>query len=134
MHIKYIVYCKENQSIPCVDIWTTRGDLTHPIYAQNHHIRPQNISSEGYLNFNPSTQSWILEHYQIDDGVPPRTFKEFFAQKKLEKRDKLLVRKKIHQTPFLKNPRLRLASYLTMLKLKKEKWKIFKKLLCFQHD
>ena len=48
----------------------------------------------------------------MDDGVPARNLKEWFQKKRTEKRDRLLVRKKIHQTAFLNDS-----------KLKEETWK-----------
>ena len=96
MHVKYIVYYVQNQKLPCVDIWKTKGDMIHPIYAENHGIRPQNISSLGDLFFHKFRKKWILDHWQMDGAM---SFK-------LKRRDKALVQKKIHETHFLKDENL----------------------------
>lgn len=107
MQVKYIVYHQENHPIPKVDIWKTRGDVLHFVYAREHDITPQQISSQGYLYFNPFLKRWSLEHYQMDDGIPARTLCEYIKKRQLEKKDRLLVRRKIYQTDFLKDPQLR---------------------------
>ena len=53
MQVKYSVYYKDNNPTPFVDIWKTTGELIHPVYEQEHHILPQNISSRGYIYFDP---------------------------------------------------------------------------------
>ena len=117
MQVKYIVYNKEGQQEPIIDIWQTTGEIIHPVYATMHQIRPQDISSQGYLYFNPLTKRWALEHYQMDDGIPARNLKEWLQKRRLEKRDRLLIRRKIYQTSFLNDPRL-----------KKETWEDKKKM------
>ena len=131
MQVKYIVYYQKNAPVPEVDIWKTMGEITHPVYARKYGIEPKNISSEGYLNFNPFLKKWILEHYQIDDGIPAKTFKELIHKKRLEKRDRLLVRKKIHQTPFLEDKQLQKETWEENKKLKLA---FLKLLLNFQHN
>ena len=134
MHVKYIVYYPNMKSNPTVDIWVTKGELTHPVYVRQHHIAPQSISSEGYLNFNPHKKRWDLEHYQMDDGVPPTTPSELWQQHKLKKRDILLVKKKIAQTSFLQNSLIQEKSFQTSKKVKRQKWIDLKKLFLFQND
>lgn len=134
MHVKYIVYYKEGQDIPVVDIWTTHGQLTHPLYVQRHNIKHKDISSEGYLNFNPKNNQWNLEHYQMDGGIPATSVRELWYQYQLEKRDKILVKRQIHQTPFLKNTLLREKVFKTTQEIKRSRWSIVKKLFSFQHD
>ena len=107
MQVKYIVHYQENNPVPQVDIWKTDGEIVHFAYAKRHHITRQSISSQGYLYFNPILKRWSLEHYQMDDGVPAQNLKEWFEKKRIEKRDRLLVRKKIYQTDFLNDPQLR---------------------------
>lgn len=94
MHVKYIVYYRENNPLPSVDIWKTEGDMIHSTYATLHGIIPQNISSCGDLFFNSSKKRWDLEHWQLDFGS------------KLKRRDKALVQKAIYQTAFLKDEKL----------------------------
>ena len=118
MQVKYIVHYQENNPIPQVDIWKTEGEMVHFAYAKAHHIMPQSISSQGYLYFNPFLKRWSLEHYQMDDGIPARTLWEYIKKSRLEKKDRLLVRRKIYQTDFLKDPNL-----------KKESWEDKKKIL-----
>ena len=98
MQVKYIVYYKNNNPTPFVDIWKTTGEELHPTYAANHDIKVQNISSCGNLFFNFSKKRWDLEHWQMD-------FSPF--NRKRRKRDKALVQKKIHETKFLADEKLR---------------------------
>ena len=107
MQVKYSVYYKDNNPTPFVDIWKTKGDLIHSVYELEHHILPQNVSSRGYIYFNPFFKRWSLEHYQMDDGIPARTVWELIKQKRMEKRDRLLIRKKIYQTDFLNDSQLK---------------------------
>ena len=107
MQVKYIVYYQENHPLPRVDIWKTNGDLIHSVYAKNHNIVPQNISSQGYLYFNPFLKRWSLEHYQMDDSVPAKTLWEYIKKSRIKKKDRLLVRRKIYQTDFLNDPQLK---------------------------
>ena len=131
MQVKYTVYYKDNNHIPRVAIWKTTGDLIHSVYERKHHILPQNVSSRGYIYFNPLLNRWSLEHYQMDEGTPARTLGELIQQKRIEKRDRLLVKRKIHQTDFLND------SYL-----KKETWRdkksmtvfLLRNLLTLQYD
>ena len=96
MHVKYIVYYKDNNPLPFVDIWKTEGDMIHPSYAALHDIKTPNISSFGDLFFNFSKNRWDLTHWQING-----------FDLKSKKRDKTLVQKKIHQTEFLEDEKLR---------------------------
>ena len=56
------------------------------------------------MYFHPLLKKWQLEHYQMDDGLPARNLMEFIQKRKIEKRDRLLVKKKDYQTSFLKDP------------------------------
>ena len=107
MQLKYIVYYTNTTKLPQVDIWKTTGELIHPEYTQKHNIKPQDISSQGYVYFNPLFKKWFLEHYQMDDGVPAKTLGELIQKKRIEKRDRLLVRKKLYQTDFFNDVQLR---------------------------
>ncbi|MGN0919443.1 MAG: hypothetical protein ACI4OR_01605 [Alphaproteobacteria bacterium] len=117
MQVKYIVYYKKNNPVPQVDIWKTTGERLHSVYVHEMGISPKDISSEGYLYFNPFLKKWALEHYQMDDGIPAKTLKEWAKKRRVEKRDRLLVRRQIYQTDFLKDP-----------SLKEETWKDKKKM------
>ncbi len=117
MQVKYSVYYKDNNPTPFVDIWKTKGDLIHSVYEREHHILPQKVSSRGYIYFNPLLNRWALEHYQMDDGIPARTLWEYIKKSRLEKKDRLLVRRKIYQTDFLNDAQL-----------KKDTWKDKKKM------
>lgn len=118
MHVKYIVYYLEDQSIPIVDIWATEGEMTHVLYAKTHNIKSQNISSEGYLNFDPKERQWKLEHYQMENEQKP-SFTELVQRRHQEIRDRLLVSKKIRQTPFLNNPTVQGNSLLATSQFQK---------------
>ena len=96
MHVKYIVYYRDNFKTPFVDIWKTEGSEIHSVYAASHYIRANKISSYGDLFFNFSKNRWDLNHWQLD-GFDYKT----------KKRDKALVQKKIHETEFLKDKTLR---------------------------
>jgi len=111
MQVKYIVYFQKGNPIPKVDIWKTTGEIIHSVYAQKNNIKTQDISSQGYLYFNPFFRKWSLEHYQMDDGVPAGTFGEWLQKRRTEKRDRLLVRKKIHQTDFLNDSELKAETW-----------------------
>ena len=131
MQVKYIVYYANNSAIPKVDIWVTKGELTHPVYVRKKGIIPQNISSEGYLNFNPLTKKWALEHYQMDDAIPARNLMEFIRKKRIEKRDRLLVKRQIHHSPFLHNSQLQKETWEEYKKVKRTALRI---LFGFQKD
>ena len=131
MQVKYIVYYRTNEETPAVDIWKTAGDMIHSVYAQKNNIEPKNISSMGYLYFNPVFRRWFLEHYQMGDGIPARNLKELIRQRRFEKKDRLLVKREIFRAPFLNDPQL-----------KKETWKdrqkmniqILRQLFTFQYN
>jgi len=97
VHVKYIVYYRDDNTLPSVDIWKTEGDMIHPSYAALHDISTANISSFGDLFFNFSENRWDLNHWQMDG---------FDYESK--KRDKALVQKEIYQTEFLKDKKLRI--------------------------
>ena len=107
MQVKYIVYYSEGQKFPNTALWKTTGEMIHSVYREKHNIRPQDISSQGYAYFNPFFKKWFLEHYQMDDGVPAKTLGELIQKKRIEKRDRLLVRKKLYQTDFFNDAQLR---------------------------
>ncbi len=96
MHVKYIVYYRNGIRMPFVDIWTTNGDMLHSIYAAHHDIPACDISSSGDLFYNFSKKRWDLNHLQWD-----------LFDYKGKKRDKALVQKKIHETEFLKDEKLK---------------------------
>ena len=101
MQVKYIVYYKENNPIPEVDIWETTGEITHPIYIKSHNIDQKKISSIGYIKLNFKTQKWELDHCQVNDEFSLIHLKEMLKMEEREKRDRILIQKKISQTPFL---------------------------------
>ena len=107
MQLKYIVYYTNTAKLPQVDIWKTTGEMIHFVYREKHNINSQDVSSQGYVYFNPFFKKWFLEHYQMDDGIPARTLGEWIQKKRIEKRDRLLVRKKLYQTDFLNDIQLR---------------------------
>ena len=117
MQVKYIVYYRENNPVPEVDIWQTTGEIIHSLYARKNNIVPQNISSQGYLYFHLFFKRWLLEHYQMDDTTSPKTLKELFQKRNLEKRDRLLVKKKAHRTPFLKDEQLQKETWADKKKI-----------------
>lgn len=120
MQVKYIVYQIPGEKTPRVGIWKTDGDILHHVYAREHGIKPNTFSSMGYLNFNPKKKGWEIEHYSLQE--PPRSLLEIFRQKKIEKRDKILVRKQIYKTDFLNDPELQIATFQEKMK-KQINWK-----------
>ncbi len=106
MHVKYIVYSIKPDEMPCVDIWKTKGDLLHPVYAAEHEISVSSISSMGDLYFNPLKKRWELDHYPMTDGLPALSFSEIRNRRQIIKRDKALVQKKIHESAFLNDENL----------------------------
>ena len=87
-----------------VDIWKTTGDLIHSAYIADHNIRVQDVSSVGDLFFNPKKKKWELDHWQIADAL--LSISQIIEHQKLKIRDKILVRRKIHQSDFLKDEQL----------------------------
>ena len=127
MYVKYIVYHRQGEDFPKVDIWKTDGEILHHQYRHDHNIRPAEVSSLGYLNFNPIKKTWELEHYPLCE--PASSLSQAFRQAKINKRDKLLVKKQIHQTNFLNDPELQMATYKENKNIKKEWMSIFKSFL-----
>ena len=84
-----------------------------------------------FLYFNPIFQRWLLEHYQMDEGIPARTIKEFMQKRRIEKRDRLLVRKKFYYTDFSKNSQLKKETWRDK---KKISWCTLKQLFGFQNN
>ena len=107
MQVKYTVHYQRGNSVPIVDIWKTSGEMTHPVYAEKHHFTLQETSSEGYLYFNPILKKWYLDHYQFNRGVSANTLGELIHMKRLEIRDRLLVKKKMNQIDFLEDAQLK---------------------------
>jgi hypothetical protein len=120
MEVKYIVYQRKSDKTPQVDIWKTSGEMLHHIYRHEHNIAPNEVSSVGYLIFNPKKEIWELEHYPLYES--PSSIMEAISQMRKNKRDKILVRKQIHRCDFLKDPELQMETYKESLALKKE-WK-----------
>lgn len=121
MQVKYIVYQKKDEKNPKVAIWQTDGSITHPIYRQQHNIEPKEMSSVGYLNFNPQKEIWELEHYPLNPA--PSSILGVIHQAKINKRDKIFVQKEIYKTDFLKDKKLQMETYKESLALKQE-WKL----------
>lgn len=107
MQVKYIVHYQKGQDIPVVDIWKTEKDQPHFWYIHDHKISPRDVSSAGYLAFNPLTKKWLLEHYQLDQNDSAISLADIIENYKKKVRDRLLVRRAIHRTPFLREPQLR---------------------------
>ena len=83
--------------------------MLHHMYRHEHNIAPNEVSSVGYLNFNPQKEIWELEHYPLYES--PSSIMEAISQMRKNKRDKILVRKQIHRCDFLKDPELQMATY-----------------------
>lgn len=118
MEVKYIVYQRKSDKTPKVDIWQTDGQMLHHIYRHEHNIAPYEVSSVGYLNFNPQKQMWELEHYPLCET--PTSIVEAICHMRKNQRDKILVRKQIHQTDFLNDPNLQMATYKRKKAIKQE--------------
>lgn len=121
MEVKYIVYQRKSDKTPQVDIWKTSGEMLHHMYRHEHNIAPNEVSSVGYLNFNPQKEIWELEHYPLYES--PSSIMEAISQMRKNKRDKILVRKQIHRCDFLKDPELQMATYKRNKAIKQE-WKL----------
>ncbi len=76
MEVKYIVYQRKSDKTPKVDIWQTDGQILHHIYRREHNIAPNEVSSAGYLDFNPQKQMWELEHYPLC-APPPLLWRQY---------------------------------------------------------
>jgi hypothetical protein len=118
MQVKYIVYQRKSDKTPQVDIWKTSGEMLHHIYRRKHNIAQNEVSSVGYLIFNPKKEIWELEHYPLYES--PSSIMEAISQMRKNKRDKILVRKQIHRCDFLKDPELQMTTYKRNKAIKQE--------------
>jgi hypothetical protein len=127
MQVKYIVYQRKSDKTPQVDIWKTNGEMLHHIYRHEHNIAPNEVSSVGYLIFNPKKEIWELEHYPLYES--PSSIMEAISQMRKNKRDKILIQKQIHRCDFLKDSELQMACYKQNKKIKQERLQMIKKYL-----
>lgn len=118
MEVKYIVYQRKSDKTPQVDIWKTSGEMLHHIYRHEHNIAPNEVSSVGYLIFNPKKEIWELEHYPLYEY--PSSIMEAISQMRKNKRDKILVQRQIHRCDFLKDSELQMATYKQNKEIKQE--------------
>ena len=118
MEVKYIVYQRKSDKTPQVDIWKTSGEMLHHIYRHEHNIAPNEVSSVGYLIFNPKKEIWELEHYPLYEY--PSSIMEAISQMRKNKRDKILVQRQIHRCDFLKDSELQMATYKRNKAIKQE--------------
>ena len=109
MQYKYIVFYPRGQRQLVVDIWSTTGELTHPVYIQKHGLDEQDISSMGYFVYNPSRQKWSLEHVQF--GEPANTIADLIGRCRQINRDKNLVYRAWEQTSFPNDPAVQKATF-----------------------
>lgn len=127
MQVKYIVYQRKSDKTPQVDIWKTSGEMLHHIYRCKHNIAPNEVSSVGYLIFNPKKEIWELEHYPLYES--PYSIVDAICQMRKNKQDKILVQRQIHRCDFLKDPELQMATYKENEVIKKELLLAFKSFL-----
>ena len=131
MQVKYIVYRTDRNSPPKVDIWKTTGEMTHPEYIQVNHINRENVSSQGYLYFVPYKKKWALEHYQMNGSLFAADLADLIQRRRIEKKDRLMVKRKMHQTDFLNDPQLQEETWKDKQKMRALS---FRYLLGIQHN
>ena len=62
-HLRYIVY-KDQQNQKNAVFWNEA--LNHPVYANQNRIKPQQMTSLGYIGYHKG--KWVIyEHYQLDE-------------------------------------------------------------------
>lgn len=83
-HLRYIVYLDQEQQKK-VAFWTE--STIHAVYANENGIKPQQLTSVGYVGFHKG--KWVLyEHYQLDG-------KGFLEERK----EKKLIREELSRFP-----------------------------------
>ena len=90
-HLRYIVY-KDQQNQKQAVFWNEA--LNHPVYANKNGIKPQQMTSLGYIGFHKG--QWIIyEHHQLDETG--------FLNERKEKR---FIRTEFLNFPEINNKRL----------------------------
>lgn len=90
-HLRYIVYLDQAQQ-KHVSFWTE--NVIHAVYANENGIKPQQLTSVGYIGFHK--KKWVIyEHYQLDGtGISN------------EWREKKMVRSELSRFPEIHNKEL----------------------------